>query len=286
MRAMAESSKPNIPRRRLNLGKLRPWVQTAFLAVWLDPLLLRWHSVPGCVFHCYACPLATVACPIGLMSQFAAMHMWPLMILGVLITVGGLFGTAVCGWACPFGFFQDLLAKIPTPKYSLPSWLGYGRFVTLIGLVLLIPFFFGDDHPLFFCNVCPAGALEAALGQSIYRGQLFIPNTIKLIVTGVVLFLAFFTYRPWCRIFCPLGGIFAIFNRFSLLYLHYNAPKCTECNLCRSRCKYDVKLDKSINNASCIRCMECTNCPAITLTIAGKTPQTPDTTPPQPAPGK
>ena len=89
-------------------------------------------------------------------------------------------------------------------------------------------------------------------------------------MTALVLGLALFTYRPWCRVLCPLGGIFALFNRGSLLYLKYDAPTCNECNLCRSRCKYDVKMDQSINNASCIRCLECTSCPAITVTIAGR----------------
>jgi polyferredoxin len=245
-------------------------VQTAFLAVWLDPLMLRWHSIPGCVFHCYACPLAAVACPIGILGQFAALHLIPLLALGVLVTVGALVGSAVCGWACPFGFMQDLLARIPTPKFDLPAWLGVGRYLSLILLVLAVPFLLGVEHFLFFCNVCPAGALEGALGQSIYRGQLFIPNTLKLTVTGLVLALALFTYRPWCRVLCPLGGIFALFNRVSFLYLRFRAPKCTECNLCRSRCDYGVKIDQSINNTACVRCLECTACPAITVSLAGR----------------
>ena len=69
---------------------------------------------------------------------------------------------------------------------------------------------------------------------------------------------------------CPLGGVFALFNRVSVLHLRFNAPKCTECNLCRSRCDYGVKLDQSINDGSCIRCFECTTCPAIKLTVAGR----------------
>ncbi len=285
MRAMTNPMNAKVTKqRRWNLARIRPWVQTGFLAVWLDPLMLRWHSVPGCVFHCYACPLATVACPIGLMAQFAALHVIPLMAIGVLVVVGALVGTAVCGWACPFGFMQDLLARIPTPKFSLPSWMGYGRYMTLIGLVLIVPVLFGAEHWLFFCNVCPAGAIEGAMGQSIYRGQLFIPNTIKIVVTLLVLGLALFTYRPWCRVLCPLGGIFALFNRGSLLYLHYNAERCTECNLCRSRCKYDVKLDQSINNGSCVRCLECTNCPAITVTVAGREPQAPQKSQSTPVP--
>ena len=267
MRAMTNSTSRQ--GRKWNLKRIRPWVQTGFLAVWLDPLMLRWHTVPGCVFHCYACPLATLACPIGLMAHFAALHIVPIAVIGVLIVVGALVGTAVCGWACPFGFLQDLLARIPTPKFQLPNWTGYGRYLVLIGLVLVVPFLWTDKHWAFFCSVCPAGAIEGALGQSIYRGQWFIPNAIKLTVTGLVIGLALFVYRPWCRVLCPLGGIFALFNRFSLLFVRFRASQCTECNLCRSHCDYGVKVDETINNASCIRCLDCTACSAITVGVAG-----------------
>lgn len=256
--------------RKLNFARLRPWVQSGFLLVWMNPFMWRFHQVPGCVFHCYACPLSTVACPVGLLAQFSAMHVVPFLVLGVLIAVGAAVGTAVCGWACPFGFMQDLLAKVPTRKFDPPAWMGYGRYVTLVGLVLAVPYFLGKDSSLFFCNLCPAGAIEGALGQSLYRWHLFIPNAFKISVTVAVILTALFVRRPWCRVLCPLGGVFALFNRVSVLHLRFNAPKCTECNLCRSRCDYGVKLDQSINDGSCIRCFECTTCPAIKLTVAGR----------------
>ena len=44
------------------LKRLRPWVQTGFLAVWLAPVGQWLHGIPGCVFHCYSCPLSSFAC--------------------------------------------------------------------------------------------------------------------------------------------------------------------------------------------------------------------------------
>ena len=228
------------------------------------------HSVPGCVFHCYACPWASFACPIGLIGQFAALGLIHIAAIGTLVLVGALLGSLTCGWACPFGFLQDLLAKVPTPKWRIPSWLGLGRYVVLIGLVLLIPYFFGKEHPLFMCKLCPAGPLEGGIPRGHW------PSWHRQAIIIAILGLALFTYRPWCSVLCPLGGILALFNRVSLLFLRYRSQGCNECNLCRSRCKYGVKIDQSLNNTGCIRCLECTACPAISTSMApARTP--PDT---------
>jgi len=79
----------------------RMWIQAAFLMVWLDPSGLRMHTMCSPVFHCYACPLATFGCPIGIIAQFGALHVFPFIAVGLLIAVGALFGTLICGWVCP-----------------------------------------------------------------------------------------------------------------------------------------------------------------------------------------
>ncbi len=148
------------------VSKLIAWrtaVQSLFLLVWLDPLNLRMHTVCAPVFHCYACPLATFACPIGVIAQFSALHLFPFIAIGLLIAVGALFGSIICGWVCPFGLLQDLAAKVPTPRLKIPQWMGYFRYVVLLGTVLAIPYFFGEGHPLFICRICPAGGIEKAL---------------------------------------------------------------------------------------------------------------------------
>ena len=84
-----------------------------------------------------------------------------------------------------------------------------------------------------------------------------------LIILLAFLASAVLIQRPWCRIFCPLGGFLALFNRWSLFHLRFKTSECVECNLCRSRCSMGVKVDQKINVPGCIRCLECTNCGAI-----------------------
>ncbi len=251
------------------------------LGVWLAPLGQWLHGIPGCVFHCYSCPLSSFACPVGVAANYAALvpvaFQVPYLLLGVLLFVAAAGGSVVCGWACPFGFLQDLVAKIPTPKFALPAWAGNFRYVVLVGLVLMVPMILGfrgipfDDQAVSICRLCPAGALEAGLPysvQGLLAGNGWAMSWFKSGILIAFFAAALFIHRPWCRLLCPLGGFLALFNRFSLFHLRFNAKQCVECNLCRSRCSMGVKVDQKVNIRGCIRCLECTTCGAIQPCLA------------------
>jgi polyferredoxin len=269
MAAMVKKTKLGILASKLVPWRI--WVQAAFLLVWLDPAGLRLHTVCSPVFHCYACPLSTFACPIGIVAQFSALHIFPFIAIGLLIAVGALFGSLICGWLCPFGFLQDLVAKIPTPRFDLPKWTSYLRYVMLIATVLAIPYFFGEEHPLFVCRICPAGALEAAVptmvGQAIAGEEIIWPNAVKLAILILFLIAIFFMRRPWCRLLCPLGAIFSLFNRVSAFFLRFNAGECTYCERCHKLCEYGIEPEKTPNDLRCVRCLECTRCSPEALTL-------------------
>ncbi|MHC4843085.1 MAG: 4Fe-4S binding protein [Planctomycetota bacterium] len=249
----------------------RTYIQATFLLLWLDPFVWRLHGICGPVFHCHSCPLALFACPIGVLANFSALHLFPFVALGILVVIGVLLGAVVCGWLCPFGLLQDLLANIPTPKFNPPAWTGYGRYVILIGTVFLIPYFFGESHPLFFCRICPAGAIEAAMPnmvkQAIAGQSVAWPNALKLIILILFLIAILFVKRPFCRMMCPLGAIFGIFNRVSAFFVKLDGEKCNSCAKCSKLCIYGVEPYKTPNNDLCIRCLECTKCDAEAITI-------------------
>ena len=246
---------------------LRNWVQLAFLALWLNPLLYL-PGVCGAVYHCHACPLSAFGCPIGALANFAAWHVFPFVAVGLLVVLAMTIGTLICGWLCPFGLFQDLLAKIPTPKLRLPAWLGLGRYVVLGALVLAVPFWLGEESSLFICRVCPAGTLEAALPEAVKTGVL--PSTPRLVILGLLLVAFLFVRRPWCRVLCPLGGILALGNRWSLLRLRWNEQECTRCGKCARDCPYGVDPTEDLDSTRCIRCLDCTDawCGAIQTGMA------------------
>jgi len=266
---VAAMTKAKIRTMTSRLVRWRHLVQAGFLLVWLDPLMLRLHNVCGPVFHCYSCPLATFACPIGVLANFGFLHVMPFIAIGTLFAIGALVGSFVCGWACPFGFLQDLIGKIPTPRFRLPAWSGNLRYLVLIVAVVEIPVLYGEGHPLFICRFCPAGALEGAapnlVRSAITGARVVWPSIAKMTVLILVLLAIFFTWRPWCTLLCPLGAIYGIFNRISVFFLRFHPKRCTDCGICLRACRFGIEPDRRANDPHCIRCLECTGCGALTV---------------------
>jgi polyferredoxin len=83
-----------------------------------------------------------------------------------------------------------------------------------------------------------------------------------LILAGVVL-LAGMMRRPFCRFVCPLGAMFGLTNRVSMVRMHVDAETCTECGACARTCPMDLKPQEEAGSVDCIRCLACTWCDSI-----------------------
>ncbi len=103
--------------------------------------------VPG--LNCYSCPAASGACPIGALQTVvgSAKYGFSYYITGILILLGVLLGRFICGFLCPFGWFQELLHKIPTKKFSTKKLkcLTWIKYVVLLVTVFLLPALAVDD---------------------------------------------------------------------------------------------------------------------------------------------
>jgi polyferredoxin len=217
---------------------------------------LKGICAPG--FNCYACPLAIGSCPIGTLQHFAVIREFPLYLLGYLVMVGGLVGRMVCGWFCPFGFLQDLLYKLPSPKLHLPHGIRYLKYGILAIPVLCIPYI---TYELWFCKICPQGGLQAGLPLVLIYSELraLIGGLfgLKLLILFIFLVLFVLTQRPFCRGVCPLGAIYSLFNRLSLFKLHFAPERCDDCGVCSRVCPMELSLPKELDSIDCIRCREC-----------------------------
>lgn len=185
---------------------------------------------------------------------------------------GVIFARLICGFLCPFGFFQDLLAKIPSKKLSTKKLkpLRYVKYLILIGLMLAMSLVLGDKYevvPPIFCKyICPQGILEGAIPLAIKNpslrlglGSLF---NLKLTILIITIILSIIFYRPFCKWICPLGAFYSLFNKYSFYQMNVDKHKCIDCGKCARVCKMDVDIRENDHHLECIRCGDCKkNCP-------------------------
>lgn len=228
------------------------------------------------VLNCYSCPGALGACPIGaVQSALGANHRFPFYVFGLLMLFGIILGRVICGFLCPFGFVQDLLYKIPLPKWRVPKKIDrtarFLKYVVLLFPVLLLPAWLANETgiaPPYFCKyICPAGTLEGGIplmaANMELRGLAGALFHWKIGVLFVILVLSMVIHRPFCKYFCPLGAFYSLFNRFSFCQLYWDESKCTGCKTCEQSCPMNVAVTKNCNSRECIRCGKCKSvCPA------------------------
>ena len=193
-------------------------------------------------------------------------------ITGILILLGVLLGRFICGFLCPFGWLQELLHKIPSPKRSTKRLkpLRYLKYAVLLIMVVLLPALVVNEMGMgdpFFCKyLCPQGVLEGAIPLSLTNagiraalGKLF---SWKFCILLAVVVASVVFYRPFCKWLCPLGAFYAVMNRVSLFQMRVDTDKCVSCGACARACKMDVDITKTPNHAECIRCGMCIkSCP-------------------------
>jgi len=248
-------------------SRARVITQISALA-FLNVHLLQLRSVCFPVLNCHSCPLAVFACPIGVLVNFASLRVFPFTTVGILGLVGILGGRLVCGWVCPFGLLQDGLHKIPTKKTSLSPKLAYTKYVLLIGLVFLVPFFW-PRLPLTFCHLCPAGTLESAIPWAIMgvSSPWRFSFLLRVAILLALVILAIAVSRSFCRFVCPLGAILSLFNGFSLFRMRSTKHDCTDCDVCARECPVEIHPVHQINSAECVRCLDCTSTGHLALGI-------------------
>lgn len=234
---------------------------------------------PG--INCYSCPGAVSACPLGSLQNAltGANKSTAFYIFGIILLYSILAGRWICGWLCPFGLIQELFYKIKTPKLKkskLTRVLSYMKYVFLVFFVFIVPLLYSLRNvpvPAFCKYICPAGTMEGALGllsnkvnDSFLRmlGPIF---TWKFFLMVSIVVGSIFIYRIFCRFFCPLGALYGLFNKISILGIKLEKPKCVDCGKCISKCKMDIK---HVGDIECISCGECIDvCPTKAISFKG-----------------
>jgi len=212
---------------------------------------------------------------------------WGLGILVLVIVITSLIalivGRAMCAWACPFGFFQDLISKVKSrlgfTSKAVPEKahrkLVLVKYAFLLFLVLMavgialsagvfeyyLPGELADVAP--YCTFCPTPSFHYLLtvfnDRSFRWGEdAFYP--IMLMIIGIFFAGAVVVERFWCRYLCPIGAWASLYNKASLLHLHKDPDKCTQCNKCVTACPMQIEQIQDVMDRERIMDLNCTLC--------------------------
>jgi len=174
--------------------------------------------------------------------------------LGILTVLAALFSRHFCGYLCPIGAVQEAAYTIPTKKIlmqqkgilSVIRALFLGAIIAgafLFGIALLDFFGFSD----FFKLTLSAGTL----------------------VFIVILLIAIIIYRPFCRIFCPVGAIFQA-GAFPAIYKIRRTDACIECGKCEKTCPTH-EAGSEDRKSECYLCRRCIDvCPKDGALVYGR----------------
>ncbi len=151
-----------------------------------------------------------------------------------------------------------MIYKLKTVKFHLPQFSRYIKYGVLI-LTVSLPFLI--HQPVFCKYVCPAGTIEASIWQVLMNPALIMSIGFFFTLKYMMLFIFIIgsmTYkRFFCVTLCPIGAIYGLFNKISLLRMYIDKDKCTECGNCRLNCPMDISIYENTQNVDCIRCFEC-----------------------------
>jgi polyferredoxin len=102
---------------------------------------------------------------------------------------------------------------------------------------------------------------------SSWLGGISVLTWINILILIGFVYAAWRIPRFWCRYICPVGAIMAVTQKNSLLGIHRDPIKCSDCKECETACPMQIPildLDwKKFNDSECILCMACIDaCPA------------------------
>jgi transcriptional regulator of nitric oxide reductase len=192
-----------------------------------------------------------------------------------------------CGWLCPFGALQELVAwparLLGLPRVRVPAgldrrlkWIKYG----VLGVILaaaVISARWSDA----LVEVEP---FKTAITMHFQRTWAPVAWAVALVVAGALV------YKAFCRYLCPFGAALALGGRLRRWSWLARRIECgNPCQTCQGRCEYQaIHRDGHVDYEECFQCLDCVSvyhsdqfCAPRLLVLKGKPPLRP-TAPPAP----
>jgi polyferredoxin len=240
-------------------------------ATFLFGLLGNWFSY----FAMHPSPMcaATKALLYGFRIPF-------IITLGVIFLLTLLGPKLFCGWVCPVGAVQELIAmladklkikrgKFPFTAAQAVRLLIFILFIFISASALLYTVFKGRVYALSLYDYFnPFHGLEFGANENLLG---YIIHYVPFLLTVI---LSFKYYRPFCHFVCPIGLFTHWLEQIGLFRIRFKKNTCTDCGVCtaKSPCTAIPEILKESDlRPDCYACNECIGqCPEDALDIGVK----------------
>ena len=189
-------------------------------------------------------------------SQFLFEPLMCIIFAYTVVTLILLGRGVFCGWLCPFGAMQEIAYKfgrfIKLPEINIPFWLNERLWVLkyLILMLIAATIIIGNEWSYSLIEIEP---FKTAITSYFDRSLPYI------IYAGILIGIALFTERFFCRFMCPLGAVLAFLGRFHIFDMIPRRPECgSPCHLCEKSCPVQaIAPSGKINMNECFQCLDC-----------------------------
>jgi len=163
-------------------------------------------------------------------------------------------GRAFCSWVCPINMVTDAAAwlrdkleinRIQNGKAPVKRVTRYW----VLGLGLVISAVMGVTAFEFISPI-----------SMVHRGLVFGMGFGWAAIAVIFLFDLFVLKNGWCGHVCPLGGMYSLLGKFSLIRVHHDEEACTLCMKCKDVCPEQQVLHMIGKESIPVLSGECTNC--------------------------
>ncbi|MEN6560589.1 MAG: 4Fe-4S binding protein [Acidobacteriota bacterium] len=178
-----------------------------------------------------------------------------------------------CGWVCPVGAVQELIAMLADKlRIRRRKWNFRVTQGVRVGLFLLFVFLSGTAvlHTTLENGQTAALSfydyINAFHGYEVAIQPTLLDNIFHFLPFLLTLGFAFVVYRPFCYLVCPIGLLTNLVENFALFRVVRRKSECTDCAACaaKSPCPTVPEILKDAAfRPDCFSCTVCVNscCP-------------------------
>jgi polyferredoxin len=214
----------------------------------LSSFMLALTLVLGRFFCGWVCPLGTCLdiTAHGKKRKTALAESTGDMILRIkYVALGTIFIFASLGAQCAW-VFDPIVIAARFVSLNLIPWVTMGVEKSMVFAIQKFDLY-GPFYDLY--RDMRSSFLGININMPENSGVIFATFALILLAAGAV-------PRLWCRTLCPLGALYSLFAKLSLL--ERRADKCTRCGICSKNCRMGaIKDTGGYDKAECVLCMDC-----------------------------